>query len=186
MLSKALEYLNRLDALFLGGQFLIPQRVHAKVNGILLYSMDLPHVFLVAFHALVHVRLQRLPELIVLLKSTQLLSIHISGVQFVEHSICAVDMRLHKLRVDNLVIIVLFCVFLVVEILLILAILLGLRFQCLINKDVVQVLEIFQFIDRLELVSLITLIAGEHIRIVGHVQDLQIVFKHIQVLNRRV
>lgn len=95
-------------------------------------------------------------------------------------------MRLDEFRIYNLVIIVFLCVFLIVEILLIFAIFLGLCSQRLVNENVIQILEVFQFVDSLELVSLVTLVASEYVRIFSHVEHLQVVFEVLQIIDRVV
>lgn len=127
VLSIAFEHLNNLDALFFGAELLVPQLLHAKLDGILFDFMNSEHFFLVAFDALIHFGLQCLPKLIILLKSAQLFTIGIFGVQFVKHAVGAADVCLDQLGIDNLVLIVLLGVLLVVKVLLILAILFGLN-----------------------------------------------------------
>lgn len=134
--------------------------------------MDSQHFFLVGFDTLIDVHLKVLPKLVILLECAQLLTIDILGMQLIKHLISAINMGLNELWINNLIFIFLFGVLLIVQILLVLAILLCLSDQRLINQNIVQVLKILQLINCLELVTLITLIASKLIRIVRHVQHL--------------
>ena len=104
-------------------------------------------------------------------------------MELIKHSVCAINMRLNKNRVCNRIFIVLLSILLIVGVLLILTILLSFLPKGIINQNVIEVFKLFQAINGLILVALITLIAREQEGIVSHVQNLHIILKVFQILN---
>lgn len=175
MLSVTFKLSNSLNTLLLRAQFLITQLLHAKLNGVLLDSVNLLDSSLVLLYFIDDFTVKSSPKFVKLWQNLQFLAILIQSKYLVKHSIGAVNVRLHKLLVLVLVIIA-FLFLLVIGLL----VLVFADVQCLlperfINQDIVQVLQFLQSKDSLELVALLTLVARIGIGIVLHVQHLQVV-----------
>ena len=114
MLPVAFKLLYGFNTLFLGGQLLSSQLLHAKQNGIFLDPMNGLHFLLIALNFLADLDLKSLPQLIKLLQYLEFLALHISSLDLLEHPVSAVNVRLSKLRIINLIVVILLRIFLVV------------------------------------------------------------------------
>jgi hypothetical protein len=84
---------------------------------------------------------------------------------------------LNENGVCSLVIVIFFGVLLVIQILLIFTVFFSFLSKRVINQNVIQVFQLFETIHSLVLVSLITLIARQNERVIGHVENLQVIFE---------
>ena len=147
--------------------------------------MDCLDIFLIILKFLIDIQFQLLPELVEPGQYLQHLPVFILLMDFVQHSISALNMGFDKLWVCLVIILILLTVLVDVQ-LLIFAYFVSFASEHIVDQDVVQVLKILQAIDDLILVPLLNLVASDDVGVLLHIEHLQAILHVLAQVRHRV
>ena len=184
MLFLALQLFDEVNALLLGIEFGVSHDFIAVLDNAPLILVDLLHRLLIPGD---HVGAVLVKVVLKFLELPQISeSLGVLGVveYFLEHVVSAVNLRVDEVLVNHFVAVLCFLgILLILDFIESLSVLGGSRQpHVLVDKLIVQVFEILEDLNGVEFIILVVL-PRELERIVGHLEDLQLVLETLQILN---